>query len=81
MCLLIHIYICINKQNEMHDFTTLANSEFRIKADGKLIGAGTLYKLVGLNNANKAFRRALNSKTDKTTIKLRNSLKIEFYTK
>lgn len=65
----------------MHDYTTLANKEFRIKADGQLIGAGTLYKLVGLNRANKAFRRAFNSKTDKTTIKLRSSLKIEFYLK
>ena len=46
-----------------------------------LVGAGQYHNIVGKEIANKHFERALNSKTMKTTIKVRNHLKIDFVSK
>jgi len=70
----------------------LINKEFRIvfrpkePLPGKkyrkfLVGAGQLAKYVTLKNAEIAFERALNSLTDRTTIKLRKFGTIDFYVK
>lgn len=45
------------------------------------VGAYSLYKYVGQENANKALQRAICSRTDKYTVKLRTFGTIEFYSK
>lgn len=45
------------------------------------VGVKSLHKYVGLENAHNAFVRALNSKTDKCTVKLRKFGRIDFYCK
>lgn len=64
---------------------TLINKNFliRITHDSTtfLKGAGQYHKIVGQELANKHFKKALNSKTDNTTIKLRRGLRIDFVSK
>lgn len=45
------------------------------------VGAYSLHKYVGQDNANKALQRAIYSKTDKYTVRLRSFGSIEFYSK
>ena len=45
------------------------------------VGAYSLFKYVGQENANKALQRAISSKTDKYTVRLRSFGSIEFYSK
>lgn len=46
-----------------------------------LIGAGQIQHYIGIANANKVILAALNSKTDKVTVKFRKYGKIEIYVK
>lgn len=46
-----------------------------------LVGAGSIHKYIGRENANKVILAAQNSKTDKTTLKFRKWGKIEIYAK
>lgn len=46
-----------------------------------LIGAGQIQHYIGIANANKAILTALNSKTDKVTLKFRKYGKIDIYVK
>jgi hypothetical protein len=45
------------------------------------VGAKSLHKYIGILNAHNCFVRALNSKTDKYTVKLRKYGRIDFYVK
>ena len=46
-----------------------------------LIGAGQIQRYIGIPNANNVITAALNSKTDKVTLKFRKYGKIEIYVK
>lgn len=45
------------------------------------VGANSLHKYIGLENAHNAFVRALKSKSDNVTVKLRKLGRIDFYSK
>jgi len=45
------------------------------------VGAYSLYKYIGQENANKALQRAISSDTDKYTVRLRKFGTIDFYCK
>lgn len=63
------------------------NANFRVVVDGfnighrTLVGWSGLVCVLGRNDAFRAVYRALLSRTDKYTIRLRNGIKIEFYAK
>jgi hypothetical protein len=67
--------------------TTEINRNFKIKVNGmfegkkinKLVGVYGLINLVGIEMANKLFRRAFRSTDDAQHCKLRRGLKISFY--
>lgn len=75
--------------NGLNYSTKQINMNFRIKVngivDGKkinvLVGVSGLIKLIGVEMANKMFRRAFKSLDDKTECKLRRGIKIAFYVK
>ena len=52
-----------------------------IKSNRFLIGGGSLGKYIGERNADTVQKSALNSKTDKVTLKFRKYGKIEIYVK
>lgn len=52
-----------------------------IKSNRFLIGGGSIAKYIGTDNANKVILTALNSKTDKVTLKFRKYGKMEIYVK
>lgn len=62
---------------------------FRIKVNGNangkklntLLGVAGLIRLIGIEMANKMFRRAFAGKDDKLVCKLRRGIKITFYVK
>lgn len=59
----------------------LSNNKEIEKISRFLIGAGQIQHYIGIANANKVITAALNSKTDKVTLKFRKYGKIEIYVK
>lgn len=67
--------------------TTEINAFFKIKVSGyidgakinTLVGVSGLIKIIGVDLANKLFKKALKTKKDKRICKLRRGLKITFY--
>jgi hypothetical protein len=65
------------------------NQNFRIKVNGivdgkkinKLVGVAGLIRLIGVEMANKMFRRAFAGKDDKLVCKLRRGIRVSFYVK
>ena len=63
------------------------NKEFKIKVFGifegrkinTLVGVSGLIKIIGLDMANKMFKRAFQSMDDKCECKLRRGIKVTFY--
>lgn len=77
----------ISEAKRLRNWVTTINLNFRVlykfrnEKRYKIIGAGTVIKLIGKNNALEAFCKAVDSKQDIPTFDVKNVVRFKFYSK
>lgn len=83
MCILEHQIITAMKYSLNKNFICVyqPNPEMGFNKRRFAVSMNTLHKYIGEHNASQAISRALDSDTDKVTVKLRKCGRIDFYVK